>query len=85
MEDEHCAMAGSDEEFVTGNYGVRTTPRKEYRIATGAEECPEEDKRDKKGRPVREVKSIRQLETLDVVKEAGLEEIEIIAVVRLYF
>jgi hypothetical protein len=30
MEQEHCQLAGADVEFTTRNYGIRTTPRKEW-------------------------------------------------------
>jgi hypothetical protein len=30
MEQEHCHLAGADVEFTTRNYGIRTTPRKEW-------------------------------------------------------
>jgi hypothetical protein len=82
MEEEHCVMAGCDDEFVSSNYGVRTTPRKEYEIATGRRACPPEDMLDKKGKKVRDVRPIAELKRLKLVQRAGLEDVEIVAVVR---
>ena len=82
MKDEHCAKAGSTDDFVTSNYGVRTNPRKEYEIATGQRACPAEDMLDKKGGEVRVVKRIEDLEQLKMAQKAGLTEDEILAVVR---
>ena len=82
MKDEHCAKAGSTDDFVTSNYGVRTNPRKEYEIATGRRACPAEDMLDKKGGEVRVVKRIEDLEQLKMAQKAGLTEDEILAVVR---
>jgi hypothetical protein len=82
MEEEHCVKAGCDDEFVTSNYGIRTTPRKEYEIATGRRACPPGDMLDKKGRKVRVVRRIEELKGLKLVQRAGLEEAEILAVVR---
>ena len=82
MEEEHCVKAGCDDEFVTSNYGIRTTPRKEYEIATGRRACPPGDMLDKKGRKVRVVRRIEELKLLKLVQRAGLEEAEILAVVR---
>jgi hypothetical protein len=82
MEDEHCVKAGCSDEFVTGNYGVRTNPRKEYEIATGQRACPAEDMLDKKGKKVRVMKRIEELKQLKMARKAGLSEDEILAVVR---
>jgi hypothetical protein len=82
MKDEHCAKAGCTDDFVTSNYGVRTSPRKEYEIATGQRACPAEDMLDKKGRKVRVVKRIEELTLLKMERKAELTEDEILAVVR---
>ena len=82
MEHEHCEMFGHDEQFKTTNYGVTTTPAKEYEIATGKRDCPEEDKNDVKGTPVRKIQRIEDLETIEVTRKAKLETVEIVAVVR---
>ena len=83
MEDEHCAKTGCSDEFVTGNYNVRTNPRKEYEIATGRRACPAKDMLDKQGRTVRVVKRVEELKLLEVARRAGLTEDEILAVVPL--
>ncbi len=82
MEDEHFVKAGCDDEFVTSNYDIRTTPRKEYEIATGRRACPPGDMLDKKGRKVRDVRRTEELMGLNLVQRAGLEEVEVLAVVR---
>jgi hypothetical protein len=81
MEEEHCVKAGCNEEFISSNYGVRTTPRKEYEIATGRRTCPPEDMLDRKGRKVRIVRRIEELKRLKLAQKAGLTEDEIVAVV----
>ena len=81
IENEHTKMFGCDIEFTTGNYLVTTTPRKEYEIATGKRECPEEDMLDRKKRKVRVLRRIDSLKTLDICKRAGLLDCEILAVV----
>jgi hypothetical protein len=60
---------------------VRTSPSKEYEIATGRRACPPEDMLDKKGRKVRVVQSNEDLKGLKLVQKSGLEEEEIVAVV----
>jgi hypothetical protein len=83
MDDEHCVKTGCSDEFVTGNYGVRTNPRKEYEIATGRCACPAEDMLDKKReKKVRVVRRIEVLKQLKVARKAGLSEDEILAVVH---
>ena len=81
MKDEHCEMAGCDESFITSNYGVETTPRAEYEIATGQWECSPGDMMDKKGRRVRVIRNLEGLKLLRVVQDAeiGEEEIEALA------
>ncbi len=74
-------MAGCDTAFTTNNYGVTTTPQKEYGIATGKQECPEEDMLDRKKRKVRIIHKIDALKTLEICKKAGLKDYEILAVV----
>jgi hypothetical protein len=83
MEEEHCLKAGCDDEFVSSNYGVRTTPRKEYEIATWRRACPPEDMLDRKGQAVRNVRRIEELKELKLVRKAGLEDVEIFAVVSM--
>ncbi len=81
MEEEHCVKAGCDDEFVSTNYDVRTTPLKEYEIATSRRECPPKDMLDKKGRKVRIVRDINELKMLKLAQTAGLVTEEIMAVV----
>jgi hypothetical protein len=81
MEEEHCVKKCCDNEFVSNNYGVKTTPVKEYTIATGKLACPQDAMNDKQGRKVRTVQSIEVLNDLPLVKKAGLEKEEIVAVV----
>ncbi len=82
MKDEHCAKAGCNDDFVTSNYDVRTSPCNEYEIATEQRECPAEHMLDKKGRKVRVVRRIEELKQLKIVLKAGLTEDEILAVVH---
>jgi hypothetical protein len=82
IEDKHCVKVGCSDESVTGSFGVRTNPRKEYEIVTGRRACPAEDMLDKKGRTVRVVKRIEELKLLQIAQKAGLSEDEILAVVR---
>mmetsp|Transcript_54968 Transcript_54968/g.115031 ORF Transcript_54968/g.115031 Transcript_54968/m.115031 type:complete len:480 (-) Transcript_54968:15-1454(-) len=81
IESEHTEMAGCDRGFTTSNYLVTTTPRKEYDIATGKQECPEKDMLDRKQRKVRRIQKIDMLTTLEVCKRAGLMDYEILALV----
>jgi hypothetical protein len=82
MEEEHCVKAGCDDGFVSDNYGVHTTPSKEFGIATGKRACPPEDMLDRRGDKVRAVRSIEELKGLKLTQKAGLTEEEIVAVVR---
>ncbi len=81
MEDEHCSKAGWDYEFISSNYGVRTSPRKEYEIAIGDRDCPPEDMLDRMRVRVREVRRIEELKGLPLVTKSKLTEAEIVAVV----
>jgi hypothetical protein len=73
---------GFDVELTTSNYGLITTPKKEYEISTGQRLCPEEEMKDKKGRRVRVIKPIEELKLVKVCQKAGLTDDEILAVVR---
>jgi len=68
--------------FTTDNYGLTTTPKQEYWIATGRAECPEEAKKDLNGKTVRDVKPLAVLKQLPAVLRAKLVEMEIVAVAR---
>jgi hypothetical protein len=83
IENEHTKMAGFDTSFTTNNYGVTTTPLKEYNIATGKQVCPEEDMLDRKKRKVRVIHKIDALKTLKICEKAGLADYEVLAVVSL--
>ena len=81
VKNEHCVMWGFDVEFMTSNYGLTTTPQKEYEISTGKRLCPEEDMKDKKGRRVRVIRRIEELKVLKLCQRARLNDDEILAVV----
>jgi hypothetical protein len=74
-------MWGFDQEFTTSNYGVRTTPQKEYEVSTGERLCPEGDMKDKKGRRVRVIRRVAELKLLKLCQTARLTDDEILAVV----
>jgi hypothetical protein len=83
---EHCEKTGHDTEFITSNYGLTTTPEKEYQIAlTGkfeGKDIPKRDLCDKSGRnQVRFIKPLHDLEKLPVVRESKLKRYEILSVV----
>jgi hypothetical protein len=70
-----------DATFTTINYGLTTTPRKEYEISTGERLCSEEDMKDQKGRHVRVIRRIEELKLLKLCQKARLTDDEILAVV----
>ncbi len=74
-------MWGCDFEFTTSNYGLTTTPRKEYEISMGQRLCSEKDMQDKKGRRVRVVRLLDELKLLKLCQKAHLTDDEILAVV----
>jgi hypothetical protein len=71
-----------DETFTTSNYGLKTTPRKEYEISTGKRACSEDDMKDQKGRRVRVIRRLEELKLLKLCQKARLTDDEILAVVR---
>jgi hypothetical protein len=75
-------MWGFNVEFTSSNYGLTTSPQKEYKISTGKEVCPEKDMMDKKGRRVRVIRRIEELRQLKLCQKARLTDAEILAVVR---
>ena len=81
IKDEHCVMWGYNAEFATTNYGIVTTPLKEYEISTGQRACPAKDLLDKRGRRVRIIRRIEDLKLLKMCQKARLTEDEILAVV----
>ncbi len=82
IKDEHCVMWGFDAEFVTTNYGLITTPQREYEISTGQRVCPVNDLMDREGVRVRVIRRIEELKLLKLSQQACLTEDEILAVVR---
>ena len=68
--------------FTTGNYGVTTTPQKEYEISSGKRECPPRDMLDRKGRVVRTIRRLQTLNNLELCTKAELKAEEILCVVR---
>ena len=81
MREEHCVLAGHDRTFTTGNYNLTTTPEKEFMIATGQRECPEEDRKDTKGKTVRVARRPEELVKHPLAVKAKLVLIEVIALV----
>lgn len=74
MEREHCSMKGSECEFESSNYHVKTTPRNEWQIAKLQRECV-----DTKGG--RRIPNYKQCVELPEAKDAGLTEDEVVAVI----
>jgi len=83
MHDEHIEEnLGCNVEFTTTNYGITTTPKREYDIARNVQECPVEDKIDKKTKKtIRNVKKIHELEKLPIAQQAKLTFFEVLAIV----
>jgi hypothetical protein len=74
---EHCTKEGSQFEFETPNYAIKSTPYREWRLVVGEEkDLPELDMRFG-----RRIPDIAELMTLDVAKRAKLIKAEVIAVV----
>ena len=86
MEDEHCEESfGCNVEFTTSNYGITTTPKREYEIACDPEKCQEDHKMDKeRTKSIRNVKKISELVELDIAKKAELELYEVKAIVSVF-
>ena len=74
-------LYGHNKHFFTSNYGLRTTPSDEYRIATGEQLCPRDQMLDKHGKEVRVIRRLEALMGLDIVKKSKLVQEEVIAVV----
>jgi hypothetical protein len=81
MKDEHCVMYGHNIIFLSSNYGLQTTPRDEYNIATGQQLCTRDQMLDKHGHEVRVIRPIELLMGLDIVKNSKLGQEEVTAVV----
>lgn len=79
---EHCIMGGFDFVFTTSNYGITTTPKKEYELLTKeGVECDPKDLLDKSGKLVRVIKPLSELKNLDLCRKAELTDDEVLAVV----
>ena len=74
-------MWGFNVEFISTNYGILTTPLKEYEISTGQRACPAKDLLDKRGRRVRIIRRIEDLKLIKMCQKARLTDDEILAVV----
>ena len=85
MEDEHCEESlGCDVVFTTSNYGITTTPKKEYEIASKPEKCPDEDKfNEKRTEKIRDVKQVDELLKLEIASKAELKLFEVKAIVSM--
>jgi hypothetical protein len=75
-------MWGFDVAFTTTNYGLVTTPLKEYEISTGQRACPASELLDRRGVRVRVIRRIEDLKRLKLCRKARLTDDEILAVVR---
>ncbi len=62
-------MHGAEIPFKTTNYGLTTTPKDEFKIASGAKKCPEDQMLDKEGKCVRVIKMIEDLQREPLAKE----------------
>lgn len=79
MEQEHCHLAGAHIEFTTRNYGIRTTPYKEwcYVVAEKPQKCePPADQL----RHDRLIPDISEKMKSPLAKAAGLRKEEVIAI-----
>jgi hypothetical protein len=76
MQLEHCSRAGCNLSIRTTNYGLITTPRREWRLVLGEEAAGGEDLLFN-----RRIPCYKKLGDLEVAKTARLTSAEIIAVV----
>ncbi len=76
MELEHCTRAGCNTRFRTTNYGLNTTPRREWKLVLGEETAEPDDLQFG-----RRIPCYKQLGDLEAAKTARLTPAEIIAVV----
>jgi hypothetical protein len=75
VEAEHCKSADSHVEFCTTNYGITTTPAKEWEI-TMKRDTSRADMRHKRRLP-----DVEELQRSDEAQKAGLSLIEVIVLV----
>eukprot|EP00960_Hanusia_phi_P077423 768693-Hanusia_phi.AAC.3 len=73
MENEHCRAEDSEEEFVTGNYHIKTTPKEEWLAVTDVR------RRQELSDGQRVVRDVEQLVRAEAAVEAGLMKEEILA------
>ena len=81
MEDEHL---GCEVEFTTTNYGITTTPKKEYEIVLDPQKCPESERRNDKNETVRQFKPWAELVEMSKAspfEAAKLQPFEVKAIV----
>jgi hypothetical protein len=71
---EHCAKFGHDLNFTTPNYSITTTPEKEWAVVVLNEDTDDMGH----GRRVRPLADVMRE---DAVREAGLCEAEVVAVI----
>ncbi len=76
MQLEHCVKKGNDFEFVTSNYKIKTTSKKEYQIVIGNAKADPADMMHS-----RRIPNLSELQELEMSKTAGLLRIEIIMLV----
>ena len=76
MEREHCSRAGSEKPITTTNYGLVTTPRREWNLVMRVETAKEEEMLFE-----RRIPCCKQLGDVEVAKAARLTYEEIVAVV----
>jgi hypothetical protein len=73
---EHCSLLGSDFQFETSNYHIRTTAKREWGIVVDGEPLSSDE-----AAHGRQVPDLQALEQLSLTVEANLSLIEIIALV----
>jgi hypothetical protein len=80
--EEHCILGGFDFEFTTPNYGITTTPKKEYELLMKkGVKCDPKHMLDKSGKEVRVIKPMSELKNLELCRKAELTDEEVLAVV----
>ncbi len=73
---EHCVKKGHNFEFVTSNYKIKTTSKKEYSLVLGEAKPDPEDMMHS-----RRIPNLAELQELEMSKSAGLLRIEVIMLV----
>ncbi len=75
MEAEHCSRFDSDQELVTSNYKVTTTPKAEWAIVISCDEAKADMRHGRK------LQKIEDVMTKPEARESKLSRAEVIAVV----